>query len=127
MPFDGILLDAPCSATGVIRRHPDIKLLRRASDIDGLSELQGALLDALWLVLAPGGRLLYATCSTLAAENDELLGRFLRRHDDAVEDDVLPNNNIRDLMRRKACGYQVLPGTAGLDGFYYACLEKKVS
>ncbi|MGB5448119.1 MAG: hypothetical protein WBM80_04265, partial [Woeseiaceae bacterium] len=127
VPFDGILLDAPCSATGVIRRHPDIKLLRRASDIDGLSELQGALLDALWPLLVPGGRLLYATCSTLTAENEAVLARFLSRHNDAAEDDVLPNNNIRDLMRKRASGYQVLPGTAGLDGFYYACLEKKVS
>ncbi|MBU2676154.1 MAG: 16S rRNA (cytosine(967)-C(5))-methyltransferase RsmB [Gammaproteobacteria bacterium] len=125
--FDGILLDAPCSATGVIRRHPDIKLLRRASDIERLSDLQSGLLEALWPLLLPGGRLLYATCSTLSAENEAVLGRFLASHDDAVEDDVLPNNNIRDLMRRRACGYQILPGTAGLDGFYYACLEKKVS
>ncbi len=126
-PFDGILLDAPCSATGVIRRHPDIKLLRRASDIEELTRLQGALLEALWPLLAPGGWLLYATCSTLAAENDGVVAAFLEGHDDASEDEMLPNNNIRDLMRRKACGYQVLPGTAGLDGFYYACLEKKVS
>ncbi len=126
-PFDGILLDAPCSGTGVIRRHPDIKLLRRASDIHDLSELQGALLAALWPLLAPGGRLLYVTCSTLVAENDTPVQRFLESHDDAVEDDVLPNNNIRDLMQRRVCGYQVLPGTADLDGFYYACLEKKVS
>jgi 16S rRNA (cytosine967-C5)-methyltransferase len=127
VPFDGILLDAPCSATGVIRRHPDIKLLRRASDIEELSQLQGALLDALWPLLVPGGRLLYATCSTLTAENEAVVTRFLSRHDDAAEDDVLPNNNIRDLMRKRVSGYQVLPGTAGLDGFYYACLEKKVS
>ena len=126
-PFDGILLDAPCSATGVIRRHPDIKLLRRASDINALSRLQSDLLESLWALLVPGGRLLYATCSTLAAENDDVVSQFLANQDDAVEDDVLPNNNIRDLMRRKACGYQILPGTAGLDGFYYACLEKKVS
>jgi 16S rRNA (cytosine967-C5)-methyltransferase len=125
--FDGILLDAPCSATGVIRRHPDIKLLRRASDIQGLGDLQRSLLDALWPLLVPGGSLLYATCSTLAAENDDVVGDFLGKQDDAVEDDVLPNNNIRDLMRRKAYGYQVLPGTARLDGFYYACLKKKVS
>jgi 16S rRNA (cytosine967-C5)-methyltransferase len=127
VPFDGILLDAPCSATGVIRRHPDIKVLRRASDIRELSEQQSALLNALWPLLVAGGRLLYATCSTLAAENEAVVGRFLSGHDDAAEDDVLPDNNIRDLMRRRACGYQVLPGTAGLDGFYYACLEKKVS
>ena len=126
-PFDAVLLDAPCSATGVIRRHPDIKLLRRASDIDNLSDLQRAILSAMWQVLSPGGRLLYVTCSVLAAENDGVVQGFLETNDDAVEDTVLPNNNIRDLMRRKACGYQVLPGTAGLDGFYYACLVKKVS
>ena len=125
--FDGILLDVPCSATGVIRRHPDIKLLRRASDIKSLARLQRKILDSLWALLKPGGRLLYVTCSTLAAENDEVTGAFLGDRGDAIEDDVLPNNNIRDLMRRKACGYQVLPGVARLDGFYYACLEKKVS
>ena len=124
-PFDAILLDAPCSASGVIRRHPDIKLLRRESDLNDLAALQHALLEALWPLLAPGGRLLYATCSVIAAENDEVTGRFLTNHSDAVENDVLPNNNIRDLMRRKACGYQILPGTAGLDGFYYAALQKK--
>jgi 16S rRNA (cytosine967-C5)-methyltransferase len=124
-PFDGILLDAPCSASGVIRRHPDIKLLRRESDIRKLATLQGQLLEALWPLLVPGGTLLYATCSVIAAENDEVTGRFLRNHSDAIENDVLPNNNIRDLMRRKACGYQILPGTVGLDGFYYAALQKK--
>ncbi|MDH3619334.1 MAG: 16S rRNA (cytosine(967)-C(5))-methyltransferase RsmB [Gammaproteobacteria bacterium] len=126
-PFDAILLDAPCSATGVIRRHPDIKLLRRDSDIDALSALQEAILSALWPLLAPGGRLLYVTCSVLAAENNCVVQGFLEANDDAAEDVVLPNNNIRDLMRRKVCGYQVLPGTAGMDGFYYACLVKKVS
>lgn len=124
-PFDGILLDAPCSASGVIRRHPDIKLLRRESDIRKLATLQGQLLKALWPLLQPGGTLLYATCSVIAAENDEVTGRFLRDHSDAIENDVLPNNNIHDLMRRKACGYQILPGPVGLDGFYYAALQKK--
>ena len=123
-PFIGILLDAPCSATGVIRRHPDIKLLRRAADIQELACAQENMLDALWPLLAPGGRLLYVTCSVLAAENDAVVGRFLEDHRDARENDVLQDNNIRDLMRRKACGFQVLPGTAGLDGFYYASLEK---
>ncbi len=124
-PFDGILLDAPCSASGVIRRHPDIKLLRRESDLARLAALQAALLTALWGLLAPGGTLLYVTCSVLAKENDDVIAAFLRTHDDASENDVLPNNNIHDLMRRKACGYQVLPGTADLDGFYYAALQKK--
>ena len=126
-PFEAILCDAPCSATGVVRRHPDIKLLRRASDINALSALQGDILDGLWPLLVPGGRLLYVTCSVLAAENDEVVGRFLETHDDALEDAVLPNNNIRDLMRKKAHGYQVLPGTADMDGFFFACLVKKVS
>ena len=122
--FNAILLDAPCSASGVIRRHPDIKHLRRATDIPELARLQASLLEALWPLLAPGGRLLYVTCSVLAAENDEVVARFLKTTDDAREDDVLQNNNIRDLMRDKACGHQVLPGTAGLDGFYYAGLKK---
>jgi len=126
-PFDAVLLDAPCSATGVIRRHPDIKLLRRASDIDDFGALQGTILSALWPALAPGGRLLYVTCSVLSAENDGVVSEFLGANGDAEEDPVLPNYNIRDLMRRTACGYQVLPGTADMDGFYYACLEKKVS
>ena len=124
-PFDGILLDAPCSASGVIRRHPDIKLLRRMTDIASLAACQYSMLEALWPTLAPGGTLLYVTCSVFAAENDEVTGKFLAEHSDAFENDVLPNNNIRDLMCRKVCGYQILPGTVGLDGFYYAALQKK--
>ena len=123
-PFDAILVDAPCSATGVIRRHPDIKHLRRAADIDELSRLQAALLDALWPTLAPGGRLLYVTCSVLQQENDDVIAGFLSRTPDAREDNVLHDYNIRDLMRDKACGQQILPGTAGMDGFYYAGLTK---
>ena len=122
--FNAILLDAPCSASGVIRRHPDIKHLRRATDIPELARLQASLLETLWPLLAPGGRLLYVTCSVLTAENDEVVARFLKTTNDAREDDVLQNNNIRDLMRDKACGHQILPGTAGLDGFYYAGLKK---
>ena len=123
--FDGILLDAPCSASGVIRRHPDIKILRRASDLKNLVSSQRVLLEKLWGLLSPGGILLYATCSVLAVENDEVISEFLKTHHDAVENDMLPNNNIRDLMRRKVCGFQVLPGSAGLDGFYYAALQKE--
>jgi 16S rRNA (cytosine967-C5)-methyltransferase len=122
--YDAILLDAPCSATGVIRRHPDIKLLRRAADIAPLASLQRSLLDSVWPLLAPGGRLLYATCSVLAAENDEVVRGFVEARADARENDALQNNNIRDVMQRKAYGYQVLPGSADMDGFYYACLEK---
>jgi len=123
-PFDRILLDAPCSASGVIRRHPDIKLLRRESDIEALAGLQTRLLDALWPLLAPSGRLLYVTCSVLAAENDAVVGDFLARHSNAREDRLLPNYNIRDLMVEKTCGVQVMPGSQGLDGFYFACLER---
>ena len=123
-PFDRILLDAPCSASGVIRRHPDIKLLRRESDIKALADRQTAMLEALWPLLEPSGRLLYVTCSVLAAENDAIVGDFLARHSDAREDRVLPNYNIRDLMVEKTCGFQVLPGNQGLDGFYFACLER---
>lgn len=123
-PYAAILLDAPCSASGVIRRHPDIKLNRRPSDIEALAARQSAMLEALWPLLATGGRLLYVTCSVLTAENDDVVRRFLDTAVDAREDDVLQDNNIRDLMRIKACGYQVLPGTADLDGFYYAGLVK---
>jgi len=123
-PFDRILLDVPCSASGVIRRHPDIKLLRRESDIEALAGLQTRLLDALWPLLAPSGRLLYVTCSVLAAENDAVVGDFLARHSNAREDRLLLNYNIRDLMVEKTCGVQVMPGSQGLDGFYFACLER---
>ena len=123
-PFDGILLDAPCSASGVIRRHPDIKHLRRSVDIAALAKTQLAMLKGLWPTLRPGGRLLYVTCSALAAENGAVVTRFLADIGGAKEAGVLQNNNIRDLMRDQACGHQVLPGTAGLDGFYFACLEK---
>jgi len=122
--FDAILLDAPCSASGVIRRHPDIKLLRREQDVPRLAATQRALLGNLWGLLAPGGRLLYVTCSVLADENDSVVQSFLEATADARENDVLQNNNIRDVMHRTACGYQLLPGTAGMDGFYFACLER---
>jgi len=122
--YNAILLDAPCSATGVIRRHPDIKLLRRADDIKQLAALQASIIDALWPLLAPGGRFLYVTCSVLRAENEDIVDAFLLKTKDALETQLLPNNNISDVMQRKTRGYQVLPGTAGLDGFYFACLEK---
>ena len=123
-PFDAILVDAPCSASGVIRRHPDIKLLRREEDLEALNVRQYGLLQSLWPLLAPGGRLLYVTCSVFAAENDAVVSRFMENTGDAREDNVLQNNNIHDLMRAKACGFQILPGTAGLDGFFYAGLKK---
>ncbi len=122
--FDRILLDAPCSASGVIRRHPDIKLLRRAQDIEALAASQQAILRALWPLLRVSGRLLYVTCSVLTEENDAVINKFLETHQDAREDDALLNNNIRDLMQRKTYGYQILPGAQDMDGFYFACLEK---
>ncbi len=118
-PFDRILLDAPCSATGVIRRHPDIKLLRRESDINALVELQAQILDAIWLLLKPGGMLVYATCSVLPQENAEQITAFVARRADAQL------KAIKELWGTPlAAGQQVLTGSSGMDGFYYACLEK---
>ena len=122
--FDCILMDAPCSASGVIRRHPDIKLNRRHTDIETLAALQSAMLSALWTILNPGGRLLYVTCSVLAEENEAVIGNFLAEHDDASEEGLLHNNNIRDLIIKKSCFFQLLPGTSGTDGFYFAFLDK---
>lgn len=116
-PFDRILLDAPCSGTGVIRRHPDITLLRREEDIDALVATQAQLLDQLWQTLAPGGMMLYATCSILPAENSDQIGAFLGRQSDA---ELLP---IHDIMAVEH-GYQQLPSIDGPDGFYYALLRK---
>ncbi|MGM0593167.1 MAG: 16S rRNA (cytosine(967)-C(5))-methyltransferase RsmB [Pseudomonadota bacterium] len=118
-PFDRILLDAPCSATGVIRRHPDIKLLRRDEDIDALVTLQRRILAALWPLLAPGGTLVYATCSVLPQENSEQLANFLARHDDASERAL-----AGDWGSPADIGRQILPDQDGMDGFYYACIEK---
>lgn len=121
-PFDRILLDAPCSATGVIRRHPDIKLLRRETDILPLSELQLRLLKQLWTTLAPGGRLLYATCSVFPQENQRIITRFLRDQADAR---ALPLAVEWGLDTGD--GRQFLPTPGGQDGFFYACLEKPAS
>ena len=118
-PFQRILLDAPCSATGVIRRHPDIKLTRQASDISALASLQGELLDALWTTLDVGGILLYATCSVLPEENSDNIGAFLARTPGARELDI---DDIFGL--KQAHGRQLLPQVDGHDGFYYAKLIK---
>ncbi|OGT19076.1 MAG: 16S rRNA (cytosine(967)-C(5))-methyltransferase [Gammaproteobacteria bacterium RBG_16_57_12] len=119
MGFDRILLDAPCSATGVIRRHPDIKALRHAEDIAALAQTQHNLLEALWPLLVPGGRLVYATCSVLPRENEEQVQAFLARHDDARE--IAPAG---DWGEPRPAGRQIFPGYGGMDGFYYACVEK---
>ncbi|PAV47305.1 16S rRNA (cytosine(967)-C(5))-methyltransferase [Pseudomonas sp. HAR-UPW-AIA-41] len=118
-PFQRILLDAPCSATGVIRRHPDIKLTRQESDIAALTQLQGELLDALWPTLEVGGILLYATCSVLPQENSDNIGAFLARTPGARELDITGPFGLK-----QAHGRQLLPQDGGHDGFYYAKLIK---
>jgi 16S rRNA (cytosine967-C5)-methyltransferase len=122
-PFARILLDVPCSATGVIRRHPDIKWLRRATDIPELCALQARILDAIWPLLAPGGRLLYVTCSLLAAENQDQIAAFLGRQGDARERPILTDGAVAWGLARTH-GRQLLPSPAGSDGFYFALLEK---
>ncbi len=118
--FDRILLDAPCSGTGVIRRHPDIKILRHADDLAALTALQQQMLSELWPLLVPDGILLYSTCSVLREENDQQIGRFLDAHPDASE---LP---IADVWGHTAAhGRQVLPGEDAMDGFYYAAILKR--
>ncbi|WP_454867236.1 16S rRNA (cytosine(967)-C(5))-methyltransferase RsmB [Pseudomonas farris] len=118
-PFQRILLDAPCSATGVIRRHPDIKLTRQPDDIAALAVLQGELLDALWITLEVGGILLYATCSTLPTENTEVIEAFLARTPGARELDIASQAGIK-----QPHGRQLLAQEGGHDGFYYAKLIK---
>ncbi|MBT9466792.1 16S rRNA (cytosine(967)-C(5))-methyltransferase RsmB [Hydrogenophaga sp.] len=120
-PFDAILLDAPCTASGIVRRHPDVRWLRRASDVDQLVKVQRGLLEALWPMLKPGGRLVYATCSVFRAEGAEQVQAFLERHTNAVH--------------RPSPGH-LLPGSAapqgqfndnplgGYDGFFYTCIDK---
>lgn len=116
--FDKILLDAPCSATGVIRRHPDIKLLRKPKDISVLVNLQKSILENLWKMLKPGGTLLYATCSILKSENEEQVSNFLLEHADAKEEVI----NLEWGMETTV-GKQQLPG-GSFDGFYYAKIVK---
>ncbi|HEY0635850.1 MAG TPA: 16S rRNA (cytosine(967)-C(5))-methyltransferase RsmB [Gammaproteobacteria bacterium] len=118
-PFERILLDAPCSASGVIRRHPDIKTLRRPEDIDNLLTQQRRLLHALWPLLAPGGMLVYATCSVLPSENHQQINAFLAQTADARE---LPIEAAWG--ETVTVGRQILPGCDGMDGFYYACVVK---
>ncbi len=117
--FDRILLDAPCSASGIIRRQPDIKVLRTPDDIQRLAELQGCLLDSLWPLLAPGGRLVYATCSVLPRENTRVVEAFVARQPE-VHCEILE----ADWGLPQPCGRQLLPQVDGHDGFYYAVLTK---
>jgi 16S rRNA (cytosine967-C5)-methyltransferase len=109
--FDRILVDAPCSALGVIRRHPDIKVLRRESDLAESARQQLDLLQALWPLLAPGGRLVYVTCTVLKRENEQQIEQFVA---------ALPGTQGTIASQR-----QLMTGEANMDGFYYACLDKQ--
>jgi len=123
--FDLILADVPCSASGVIRRHPDIKHLRKEKDILSLQQKQLNIINSIWGLLAPQGRLIYVTCSIFNEENDEVINQFQQKHDNVVLKDLLLNNNILDVMHKTSYGYQLLPGSKNMDGFYFACIEKK--
>lgn len=113
--FDRILIDAPCSASGVIRRHPDIKLLRQPDDLAELAKTQKRLLDALWPLLAPGGVMLYVTCSIFPQENSLVINEFLKNHPEAASPPLAVDWGIA-----MPVGRQVLPGMHGMDGFYFA-------
>ncbi len=118
-PFDRILVDAPCSASGVIRRHPDIKLLRREADLANLQREQGRILRGLWPLLRPGGVLLYVTCSVLDEENSQVIEAFLASRPDASAEPIAVNRG-----QTTAHGRQLLPEIDGPDGMFYAMLRK---
>ena len=118
--YDRILLDAPCSASGVVRRHPDVKLRRTPGEVNAAAGLQARLMAALWPLLAPGGKLLYVTCSVFQRENAAQIAGFLAGHPDAAALPLGVSWGVAD-----GAGRQVLTGEGGMDGFYYACLEKR--
>ena len=123
--FDAILLDAPCTASGIVRRHPDVRWLRRPTDIAQLAALQAQLLDTLWPLLKPGGRLVYCTCSVFRAEGDVQIETFVAHHTDAV---LMPSpGHLLPQNRAASPASPTLPDNlAGEhDGFYYALLEKR--
>ena len=125
VPFDRILLDAPCSALGVIRRHPDIRLRKSPSDIDKLPQVQGRLLASAWNMLKPGGRLVYATCTVTRSENRGVVAAFLRGTPGAVSLPAEDWEGWPHFGEADEFGRQILPGEAGADGFYYAALTKQ--
>jgi len=118
--FDRILADVPCSGSGVIRRHPDIKLLRRAGDVSQLVMQQKKILGALWTLLKPGGFMLYSTCSIFKDENERQIEWFVENYDNCAE------KSLKSVQWGEACsfGRQILPGEHNMDGFFYACLQK---
>ena len=122
-PFDRILLDAPCTASGVVRRHPDAKWRHRAGDVERFAREQSRLLAGVWPLLAPGGKLLYATCSVFAAENEDRVATFAADHSDALRESL---NLPQDVLHRSG---QLLPSAEGAshnqDGFFYALLRKR--
>ncbi|SBS24841.1 Ribosomal RNA small subunit methyltransferase B [Marinomonas spartinae] len=125
--FDKILLDVPCSATGVIRRNPDIKISRKPADIDELSAIQKHIIEQVWQTLKPSGYLLYATCSLMPEENEQQIAAFLAAHDDAIE---VPLNALNPDLKIEwgtaaNHGSQLFPTLKGHDGFYYCLLKKK--
>jgi 16S rRNA (cytosine967-C5)-methyltransferase len=118
--YDAVLADLPCSASGVLRRHPDIKLLRRESDIMPLLAQQGRMLQALWTVLKPGGRMLFSTCSIFKEENEIQVARFLQQQTDATEVSL----EGAEWGEPRTHGRQILSGRDNMDGFYYALLSR---
>lgn len=123
-PYDRIVIDAPCTATGVIRRHPDIKWLRRQTDVAAMAARQQQLLQSLWPLLAPGGCLLFATCSVLRAENHAVVRAFVESTDDAFVSNELRGDNISGLMLKERWGLSVLPGMHLADGFFINRITK---
>jgi 16S rRNA (cytosine967-C5)-methyltransferase len=124
VPFARVLVDAPCSSTGVIRRHPDIKLLRRPGDVPAFTATQLAILRAAVTMLSPGGRLLYSTCSVLPEENEQVVAALIES-EPGMRPVALPAAERVPGAIERRLGVQLLPGAAaGTDGFYYACLEK---
>jgi len=124
--FDRVLVDAPCSATGVIRRHPDIKLLRRAEDIATFAANQRRILATAFELLRPGGRLIYCTCSVLPEENEQVVAAFLRDQPTAQPGGWPAGLPVPPGLLERTVGWQLLPGgDAGTDGFYYASLHKR--